>query len=249
MNPLDRFTNRATTYAKYRPSYPTVAIDQIFARLGVPTSLTVADVGAGTGISARLLAERGAKVWAIEPNAAMRAAATDYPGVTNREGTAEATGLSSQSVDLVTCFQSFHWFEPETSLVEFHRILLPQGRLALIWNDKDLTDPFTAAYRNLICRASHNNPAEGRFSKALSFNTLGNSPLFCNLRQHSFLYRQTVDLETLIGRTQSISYIPLEGDDYEQLVTDLIELYNLYRSCKNTVDLVHTTNLFWADAV
>lgn len=34
MNPLSRFNDRAVDYAKYRPSYPTEAIDKILEGLG-----------------------------------------------------------------------------------------------------------------------------------------------------------------------------------------------------------------------
>ena len=65
-----RFSTRAQSYAAFRPSYPPGAIDAALEGLGDPHGLTIADVGAGTGISARLFAERGAAVIAIEPNAA-----------------------------------------------------------------------------------------------------------------------------------------------------------------------------------
>lgn len=74
---------------------------------------------------------------AIEPNEAMRQAAFSHPLVEYRDATAEATGLPDASVDLVTCFESFHWFDVETTLLEFHRILKSKGRLALIWSFGD----------------------------------------------------------------------------------------------------------------
>lgn len=77
LNPQSRFSDRAQDYAKYRPSYPSEAIDCILA--GLETSGIAADIGAGTGISSRLLADRGVKVIAIEPNAAMKQAAESHP--------------------------------------------------------------------------------------------------------------------------------------------------------------------------
>jgi 2-polyprenyl-3-methyl-5-hydroxy-6-metoxy-1,4-benzoquinol methylase len=89
LNPLARFSDRAADYVKYRPSYPAAAIDIILAGLGAAP--VVADIGAGTGISARLLADRGARVIAIEPNAAMRTAAVSHPAIESRHGTAAAS--------------------------------------------------------------------------------------------------------------------------------------------------------------
>src|SRR5262245_7940094 len=91
MDPIGRFTDRVADYVKHRPSYPAAAIDAMLRGLGDPTRLTAADLGAGTGIASRLLANRGLRVIAIEPNPAMRAAASPHPRVEWREGTGEST--------------------------------------------------------------------------------------------------------------------------------------------------------------
>jgi hypothetical protein len=57
LNPLGRFSDRATDYVKYRPTYPPAAVDTIVA--GLSDAAVVADIGAGTGISEQLLADRG----------------------------------------------------------------------------------------------------------------------------------------------------------------------------------------------
>ncbi len=46
---------------------------------GLKPPLVAADIGAGTGISSHLLAERGVRVLAIEPNVKMRQAALPHP--------------------------------------------------------------------------------------------------------------------------------------------------------------------------
>ncbi len=60
LNPLNRFSDRVEDYVKYRPSYPAAAIDKILENLTLP--IAAADIGAGTGISSRLLASKGVKV-------------------------------------------------------------------------------------------------------------------------------------------------------------------------------------------
>jgi SAM-dependent methyltransferase len=203
--------------------------------LGNPSQLVAADIGAGTGISSRLLAERGVRVLAIEPNASMREAALPHPSVEFRDGTAEATNLPDASVALVTCFQAFHWFDPTPTLQEFHRILKPTGRLAVVWNDRHPEDEFTQSYTRLVKIASNNHPAESRL---VSVDPLLSSPLFPDVRCHTFTYRQELDLDGLIGRAKSVSYIPREGEAQQQLFTALEELYN--RTC-NENGLVYMT--------
>lgn len=243
MNPLNRFSNRATDYVKGRPSYPAAAIDQMLEGLGTPSQLVAADIGAGTGISSRLLAERQVRVIAIEPNAAMRQAAACHSNVEFRDATAEATNLADASMDLVTCFQSFHWFNPETTLLEFRRILKSVGRLALVWNERDRLNEFTANYTHLIQTASNNHPAEQR---RVAVEPLLASSLFPHLQHYTFTYRQELDLAGLISRTMSTSYIPHQGPAHQQLISDLQQLYESNRDNRGFVTLVYNTSLFLA---
>lgn len=241
MNPQGRFSDRAADYAKYRPSYPGAAIDTILEGLDNSSQLVAADIGAGTGISSRLLAQRGMRVLAIEPNANMIQAALPDPLVEFREGTAENTKLPNASVDLVVCFQSFHWFDPKPTLMEFCRILKPTGRLAVVWNDRDPSDEFTQSYTRLVQIASNNHPAESRL---VSVDPLLTSPLFPNVRCHTFAYRQELNLDSLIGRAMSVSYIPRSGLAQQQLVSELKELYNRKSDENGKVYLVYCTSVY-----
>lgn len=243
LQPLTRFSNRAVDYAKYRPSYPDAAIDTVLENLGEPSQLVAADMGAGTGISSRLLADRGVRVLAIEPNLAMAQAAQLHPLVEFCTGTAEQTHLPGASVNLVTCFQSFHWFEPESSLLEFHRILKRSGRLALVWNDRDPEDEFQEGYSRLVRLVSNNHPAERRL---VSVDSLFSSPHFTRVQQYTLAHRQAVDLPSLIGRAQSTSYVPREGPAHQQLISGLQALHQRYCSDRGFVDLVYRTSIYLA---
>src|SRR6185436_15158344 len=117
---------------------------------------------AGTGISARQLAACGVAVIAVEPNREMRESAAPDPRVSWREGTAEATGLGAASLDLVLCAQAFHWFRQADAIAEFHRVLRPGGRLALVWNTRSRTDPFSLGYIQAIREVNGEHPAEMR---------------------------------------------------------------------------------------
>lgn len=239
MNPQSRFSDRAENYAKYRPSYPPAAIDRVLAGLEHSSPLIAADIGAGTGISSRLLAERGVRVIAIEPNSEMRKAALPHPWVEFHDGSAENTNLSNASVDLVVCFQSFHWFNPTPTLLEFRRILKPTGRLAVVWNDRDHHDEFTQSYTRLVQIASNHHPAESRL---VAVEPILASPLFPNVRCYTFTYRQALDKDGLIGRAMSVSYIPKTGLAQQQLVSDLQELYNRFGDENGLIYLTYCTS-------
>ena len=242
MNPQSRFTSRAEDYAKYRPSYPSAVIDSILADLAEldVSQLVAADIGAGTGISARLLADRGIKVIAIEPNAAMRKAAKPHPLVEFRDGSAEDTKLPNASVDLVTCFQAFHWFNPEPTLKEFARILKPQARLAAVWHNRDREDKFTREYSKLTRIVS-------KYNSELRYGTerfLRNTPWFNPVRHLVFPYQQALSSQALIGRAMSTSYIPQEGEASDRFIQDLNRLHQKYSDERGLVYLQYKTNLY-----
>ncbi len=241
LQPLSRFSDRAKDYAQFRPTYPIAAVFAILEGLGHPAGLVAADIGAGTGISSRLLADLGLHVWAIEPNESMQQAAEPHPRVTFFTGTAEQTGLLNQSVDLVTCFQSFHWFDPAIALAEMHRILKPSGRLAVVWNDRDRNDPFTQGYSQIVQQVSGHHPAEQRL---VAHQPLLDSSGFCNIRQLTFTHQQVLNWDGLVGRANSVSYIPKDPPSQQQLITALEALYTRWADDQGLVYLTYCTQVF-----
>lgn len=134
------FSNRVDDYVKYRPTYPTEAIDYLYDIVKLRRTSTVADIGSGTGIFAKLLVERGTNVIAVEPNQEMREASQQLmehvPNFRAVAGSAESTGLPNQSVNFIVCAQAFHWFDRSASKLEFQRILKPGGKIVLVWNSR-----------------------------------------------------------------------------------------------------------------
>lgn len=244
MDPLKRFTNRAADYARYRPSYPAAAIDFILAGLGDPKTLRAADIGAGTGISSRLLAERRLYVNAIEPNKEMLAAAQSHPFVEYRSGSGEQTGLGDASVDLVTCFQSYHWLKREAAILEFQRILRPGGRIAVAWNIADNRDALSAAYDFAIEKAAGKVPCAQRDSAG---DDLIANPPFRNGMKKLFTHRQRVELKVFLGRARSSSHLALEGAAFETCLRELTELHARHADARGMVELAYETEVYRAE--
>jgi SAM-dependent methyltransferase len=215
-NPTGRFAGLADNYARYRPTYPADAIDFVIARAELHKGDLVADMGCGTGISSRLLAERGLRVVGIEPNEEMRARATaelpapDVPSPIYQAGKAEATGLKDGTVDGVVAAQAFHWFQVEPALREFHRIL-KQGRwVALLWNERDESDPFTSAYGTVVRTTPDAAAVEVPRGKA--GEPLLKSPLFRKAELVLFANEQALDEDGMLGRAFSASYAPRDPE-------------------------------------
>jgi ubiquinone/menaquinone biosynthesis C-methylase UbiE len=221
----DRFSDRADAYAAARPSYPDEAIDALLDGLGDPEAVTVADLGAGTGISSRLLAARGALVYAVEPNGPMRDAADAHPRVTWVDATAEHTGLDEASIDLVTAFQAFHWFDTRAALDEMVRIVRPGGRAAVIYNERDDQDPFTAAYGVLV-RRYQNDDTERR--RAYGMETFAQFSAWHTLRRTVVANPHVLDLEGLLMRVRSTSYLPQSGPAADELHAAVRALFGVH---------------------
>lgn len=249
MDPLDehptrRFSDRAEDYARFRPSYPSLAIDAILAGLAPPSQLVVADVGAGTGISTRLFAERGARVVAVEPNAAMRGAAQAHPRVTWVDGTAEGTNLAANAHDLVVVAQAFHWFDVPKALREFHRILRPHGRLAIVWNKRSREEAFTLGYRMALEAIDGEAPAErSTFDPAVVAAT----GFFTNPGRHTFRNAQALTEDELIGRAMSTSTVPRTGPRTDELLRLLHALHARHRGADGRATMVYDTEVYLWD--
>lgn len=240
-----RFSTRARDYAAGRPTYPEAAIDACLEDLPPPDRTTAADVGAGTGIASRLLAERGCRVLAIEPNADMRAAAPENPRITWLDATAEQTSLDDDSIDLLLCAQTFHWLDADRALAEFARILRPAGRVALLWNVHDTGDAFTRDYRDTILRHATDPPRSPWHTNEPC--PLADSPLFTGYELRRFENFQPLDIDTLHKRALSSSYLPNEGPRRDALIADLDAIFTRYARA-GMVALRYNTELHTARA-
>lgn len=177
----------------------------MLATTGVGAGDPVADLGCGTGISTRLLAARGLDVTGIEPSAPMLERARLAGGARYRSGEAAATGLPDASQALVTGAQAFHWFTDDASLREIGRVLRPGGWCAAWWNERREDDPIQTAYEALLLRFSTDYATVPRPREALE--RLARHPAVRDWTPAAFAHEQALDLEALVGRARSSSYV------------------------------------------
>ncbi len=229
----ERFGDRVRDYVLYRPRYPKELIAAL-EREGLTRSAPVADLGSGTGISARLLLDAGYEVFAVEPNGPMRAAAEEELATSPRfhsvNGTAEATTLADRSVGAIFAAQAFHWFDPPRALAEMRRILRAPGVVALVWNDRRTGTAFLDAYERALFEhgldygsVRHQDTASPQ--KIASF--FGAIPFMCVTLPNE----QRLDRAGLCGRALSSSYVPQKGHPkHEAMMHALGELFDRHQT-------------------
>lgn len=193
-------------YERGRPDYPAEAVRVLFERTGTGTGDRVLDLGAGTGKLTRSLERAGTRVIAVDPLvdmlATMRSTLPAVPAVT---GAAEAIPLGSACVQAVFCASAFHWFRHHVALPEIHRVLAPAGGLGLVWNRRDLSVGWVARLWG-----TYVEPHRGRVPAHDSFEwreVLDTSELFGQVSEVHVTHVQPVDVETLVDRLDSTSFI------------------------------------------
>jgi len=242
----NRFTNRVDDYVRGRPGYPPGVVETLRSRFGLDPSWTVADIGAGTGISTAMLLDAGCTVIAVEPNKVMREAVASRLAANPRfrviDAPAEATTLSDRSVDLVFAAQAFHWFDKPRFRAECLRILKSNAVAGLIWNIRlpDVT-PFAAAYEALI-REFATDYLEVRHEN-VSDDEIG-AFFGAPHEKHDFDNVQVLDRAGLRARLVSSSYVPGAGQPrHDEMVAALDRLFDAHAR-GGVVDLPYVARLF-----
>jgi len=233
-----RFAATVDDYVRHRPSYPQELFAWIATASDVRAPARVADLGCGTGISSRLLAQAGHDVVGIDPNDEMLARARAAGGaVRYQKGEAAATGLPNASVDLVTVGQAFHWFDVPAALAEFRRMLRPGGCCVAFWNLRAQT-PLLLEYDRLLQRFSSEYESRPRPEQALAH--VRSAPGVVGFQEADFRFVQVLDREGLRGRAHSSSYVAHGVADRAGLDRELDELFDQYQK-DGRVEFVYRT--------
>ena len=158
-------------------------------------------------------------------------------------GSAEATTLPAESIDLVVAGQAFHWFDPPKARSEFVRVLRPGGFVALVWNTRktDAT-PFLRGYEQLL-------RTYGTDYKEVVHTNVDAATLTAFFgpgghKRFTLPNEQRFDLDGVIGRTRSSSFVPVEGHpNYEPLFAGLRRLFAV-EAVDGLVSFEYETELF-----
>lgn len=247
MNTTIRFSDRVENYVKYRPTYPPEVITFLAEHIGLTPASVITDIGSGTGIFTELLLKNGNRVYAVEPNAPMREAAEQlldkYPNFKSIDATSEQTTLASNSIDIVTAAQAFHWFKPKEAREEFLRILKPGGWVVLLWNDRKIdSTPFLREYESLLMEyGTDYKEVSHAWADESAMAELYGTPDYARA---SFENRQVLDLEGMLGRLLSSSYVPNSGPRMEEMTQAYTDLFSRHNR-NGVITFEYTTNVYY----
>ncbi len=126
----DLFSNQASLYAQYRPSYPRELYEYILQQ--VTNRQQAWDCATGNGQAAVELARYFEKVMATDISEKQLQQAIPNDTITYSISTAEQTSFPDNSFDCITVAQAYHWFQFDAFEKEVGRIAKP-GAVVAIW--------------------------------------------------------------------------------------------------------------------
>jgi ubiquinone/menaquinone biosynthesis C-methylase UbiE len=215
---VERFTGFADLYDQVRPSPPEAIADLLLQLAKLEMAERVVDLGCGSGLSMVMWVARTWSIIGVEPSQDMRREAEsrcsrlfspDALTWTNTE--ADATQITSNSIDIVTASQSFHWMNPQTTLAEVARILRPGGVFAAIdcdWPPSVLPE-LELAYNECIAKADDPKYADVRLARVKAWpkdqhlDNIRQSGLFRLARESAFHKIESGNSERLAGLVRS----------------------------------------------
>ncbi|MCP5031361.1 MAG: class I SAM-dependent methyltransferase [Actinomycetia bacterium] len=212
------YAREADRYHRGRPTYhPEIAI-RVAQRYG---QRGLVELGAGTGIFTRQLVDLGIPVIALEPVISMRTTLSEaVPEADVRVGAAERIPLSDTSAATIVASQSFHWFDYPTAINEIARVLEVGGHLVTVWNVRDDSTGWAAAYTNIIDRHANGAPRYRDMSWRRAINA---DPRLAPVDEWRVVNPQLVNAQLVVDRALSTSFIAALAPDRQDEVVAEIE--------------------------
>jgi SAM-dependent methyltransferase len=235
------FAKGSALYERARPGYSEESVAHLVTTLAVGPASRVLDIAAGTGKLTRALVASGAAVVGSEPSASMRQIFAEVLPDTPQVGsTAEQLPFADHTFDAVTVAQAFHWFDAPAALAEMARVLRPGGGLALVWNERDESDPVVAELTRISKWDVHQPyPVGMDFGKVIDA-----SGAFGPVTRRRFPFVQELDRLAFVEQVASRSYIAVLPDDRRTAILD--EIAALAARLDEPIPLPYTADTFCA---
>jgi len=146
-------------------------------------------------------------------------------------------------VDAAVMGQAFHWFDPRPALAELHRVMDPDGGLALIWNRWERGGWVNDVYEVIEpLRGDAPSWVAGGGREAFVDN-----PHFGPLTEARFSHVQSGDRDSVVARVTSISFIAaLEKDQRADVVRRINAILDSHPGTRDeeSIEQRYTTHVY-----
>jgi len=126
----DHFSDKSDDYSKFRPQYPIALFNYLSSVTAHHESAW--DCATGSGQATLGLSHHFTNIIATDASESQIENVIKQSGIEYRVATAEKSRIKSNTVDLITVAQAFHWFNHGAFFKEVDRVLKPDGLLS-IW--------------------------------------------------------------------------------------------------------------------
>jgi SAM-dependent methyltransferase len=240
-------------YEAARPSYPPDAVAWLVEHLRISPGRRVVDVAAGTGKLTRLLVPAlPTGLIAVEPVPGMRATFHELlPDIPVVAGTAEAMPFAAATLDAITVAQAWHWFDHERASTEAARVLRKGGRLGLVWNARDRSEPWVDAVWSIMDRVEKRAPWRDHENWRDSVHQ-GPRPGFGDLHEAEFRHTQETTPDGVVRRVASVSHVAvLPASEREAVLDEVRAVLAGHPAVKGReiVEIPYRVDAYWAERI
>lgn len=202
-----KFGDSNSDYKKFRPTYPQLLFEMILKEVTQPYSNAL-DLGAGTGISTKVLSENFKNVVAIEPDSNMTDIGCFGSNVLLINDCTENVEFENDIYDLITAGNSFYWMNADFVLERMHRWLKKGGIVAAYRYDFPLTNNKKVNEIILHELTEHwDKFRDGRLKDTeFTYRNIKNSSFFCNVHLQKIDNKILLASEEIVGFFSSTSY-------------------------------------------
>lgn len=154
------FGKTSSEYAKYRDIYPKELYDRLYT-IGVGKAGTNwLDLGTGTGVVPRALAEYGANITAIDISSEQIKQAVElsknFDNIIYKTCSAEDINEPNDYFDVITACQCFWYFDPKIIVPKIKQMIKPNGLFLKVYMSYLKDDPIASQSTRLVRELNQN---------------------------------------------------------------------------------------------
>ena len=199
-------------YNSARHIYPHEVMAYVFSLIG--TSPKILDVGCGTGIATRQLAQKIENISGCDIDEEMIKTAQDHQdNIEYCVASVDKLPFADETFDVVTSFGAFHWFYDDKSVTEIKRVVKKNGFFIVV-NKNDLSD-FRRNYESLVEKLIGEKPplnVKTNYDPAAIFSKHN----FSNVVAERFGHIDEFTIPRAVEQMQSMSLWNLIPEDRKQ---------------------------------